>query len=389
MPETRAAPPPVAADHTATDHSATDHRERTAVALAGLPAHAPVPGVWAALGAAGVLRDLYVPAMSGTPDPGRLAGLLGAVDARGENGVTLSVLVQVASALPVLAASAPPSGPVRDVLAQVLDGAATLALAATDAAAAGSDLAGLGTEVTLGPDEVVVDGGKRWITTACAADHFLVLARHKAGRHFSSFTWVLVPADVPGVDVQAADSHLLTGGGVGHVRFTGVRLPAAHVVGRPGRGMLSFAQHMGTERLAGALWAVALTTRVLSDTKVRLALREVDGRPLWQDASVRRRFADCLVQVRQLRALCDSLGTRVVRHHDLSAAALLKSAAALAAEPVLATCAQLQGADGFRRGGVQQTRSEAAVFGIGGGVTELVLGAVADHADKVLKELRS
>ncbi|MFD0312748.1 acyl-CoA dehydrogenase family protein [Streptomyces flavalbus] len=358
--------------------------------LADVPVDAPAARVWAALGASGVLDHLYERRPDGlVPVPDRLAALLGAVDARGDNGVTLSVLVQAASALPVLADGAPPSGVVRRALERVSSGAATVALAATDGAAAGSDLAGLGTEVTLGPDEVRVSGGKRWITSALTADWLLVLARHRPGRHFTSFTWVLVPATAPGVRVHAADTDLLTGAATGHVDLTDVRLTPDHVVGRAGRGMAAFARHMGTERLAGALWAVALTTRVLADTKARLERRSVDGRPLWQHPAVRQRYAAALVRVRELRALCDSLGSRVAVGRDLGAAALLKSAAGLVTDPVLATCAQLQGADGFARGGAQRARAEAAVFGIGGGVTELVLDAVAGDADALLTELGS
>ncbi|MFG2577511.1 acyl-CoA dehydrogenase family protein [Streptomyces sp. NPDC048481] len=374
----------------------TRHRPRAAAALAALPAAAPVSEVWAALGAAGVLTGLYdhedpnpATGTGTTLDPARLADLIKAVDARGDNGVTLGVLVQAASALPLLAACAPATGPVRQALDEALSGTATLALAATDSASAGSDLAGLGTEVDIGPDGLLLTGGKRWITTACAADLLLVLARHRPGRHFTSFTWVLVPATAPGVRVRPADSGLLAGSATGHVELDGVRLPADHIVGRPGRGMAVFARHMGTERLAGALWAVALTSRVLADTRQRLTRRHHDGRPLWHHDAVRQRYAACLVQVRQLHALCESLGERVTRRQDLAAAALLKSAAGLVADPVLAACAQLQGADGFARDGAQTIRAEAGVLGIGGGVTEVVLAAVADHADPLLTELRS
>ncbi|TWV47507.1 acyl-CoA dehydrogenase [Streptomyces misionensis] len=343
--------------------------------------------MWRTCGAAGLIEGLYD--NKGDVAPRRLAELLTAVDARGDNGVTLSLLVQTASALPILAAGAPASGPVHEALHSVLSGANTLALAATDSAAAGSDLADLGTEMTIGPDEIVLRGGKRWITTACAASWFLVLARHRPGRHFTSFTWVLVPADAPGVRITPADTDLLAGSATGHVEFTDVRLAPDLLVGRPGRGMLAFAQHMGTERLAGGLWARALTARVLADTKERLTRRHVDGRPLWHNSSVRQRFATCLVQVGQLHALCETLGERITRHQDLAAAALLKSAVGLTADSVLAVCAQLQGADGLSHDGAQRIRAEAAVFGIGGGVTELVLDAVADHADPWLAELQA
>ncbi|MEE1943037.1 acyl-CoA dehydrogenase family protein [Streptomyces sp. TRM 70361] len=360
-------------------------------ALTDLSPNAPADRVWAALGACGALRGLYRRGVvtGTTPHPAKLAALLAAVDARADNGVTLSVLVQVASAIPLLAARAPATGPVRRTLEEALDGKASVALAATDGAAPGSDLPGLATRVQIAPETVVVDGRKRWITTACTAEHLLVLARHRPGRHFTSFTWVLVPAATAGVQVRPAGGDLLGAARTGHIDLTGVRLDADYLVGRPGRGMADFAHHMGTERLAGALWAVALTGRMLRDTRTALTGRTVDGRPLWHNDAVRQRFADCLVRARQLKALCEMLGERITDDHDLVAAALLKAATGPTVDHVLAECAQLRGADGFAPGGVQEVRCEAGVFGIGGGVTGLVLATVADHAETVLQELRS
>ncbi|MFB8237875.1 acyl-CoA dehydrogenase family protein [Kitasatospora purpeofusca] len=383
-------------------------RHLLARALAGVPAGAPAPAVWRALGEAGVLRRLYRDgnALGPVVDPARLGDLLRTVDARGDNGATLSVLVQAASALPILGsgrsggagrsggsgrsrtAAAAPS-PVAAAHERVLAGSAQVALAATDEAAAGSDLSGLGTEVRFEDGGLVVHGGKRWVTNARSAEFLLVLARRRPGRHFTDFSWVLVPAATPGVTVRPAATDLLANAATGHIGFDSVRLPADHLVGANGRGMAVFARHMSTERLAGAQWAVALTGRVLADTRERLRGRTVDGEPLWHNPVVRRDFAECLVRVAQLRALSEDLAGTAAKGQNLSAGALLKSAVGLTADAVLARCAQLQGADGFAAGGAQTVRAEAAVLGIGGGVTELMLDSVADMSEQLLAELRT
>lgn len=367
--------------------SAADFAQRVGQAVEPLSEEATAAQVWRALGVHSVQEELYrADTPTGpVPDADRLAALLTAVDARGDNGVTLSVLVQTASALPLLG-----SGTLAPALAayrQALAGAASVALAATDAVAAGSDLTALGTEFTVDGDQLTLRGGKRWVTNACTADHLLVLARHRPGRHFTNFTWVLVPADAPGVTVRRADSHLLTASGTGHVDLNDVRLPTDHLVGGPGRAMASFARHMATERLAGAQWAVALTRRVLAETRRRLAERSVDGQPLWHHPAVRQDFASCLVQVAQLRALLETTTPQITRDRDLAAAGLLKAAVGQTVDAVLSRCAQLQGADGLARRGAAHIRAEAAVFGLGGGATELMLAQVADRADTVLEGL--
>ncbi|WP_231626367.1 acyl-CoA dehydrogenase [Streptomyces apocyni] len=342
--------------------------------------------VWAALGATGRIAEVY---RDGDPaagvDQARLAALLADVDARVGIPALLPVVIQLATSVPLLTLD-PVGGPAARALADALTGTSVTALAATDEAA-GSDLTALGTELRISPQGLELNGGKRWIAAATHAGQFLVLARHRPGRHFTSFTWVLVPATAPGVQVEAADTELFAGSGTGHIRFDGVRLPREHLVGRPGRGLVAFAAHISVERLAGALWGVALCRRVLTDTKRWLERRQVGDGPLWQLESVRQRYATCLLLVRQLHAMTRDLGPRVVDAHDATAAALLKSSAALTLERVLAECAQFRGAEGFTASGMQQTRAQAALWSIGGGTTEVVLSTVAGSADTVLAEL--
>ncbi|MFE7778862.1 acyl-CoA dehydrogenase family protein [Streptomyces sp. NPDC057445] len=352
--------------------------------LGDLPPDADGRRIWAALGAAGRLAGVY---REGHPsagaDPGALGRLMADLDARFGIGSTLSVCVQIATAVPLLTLGGQPAA---DALREALAGTAVVALAATDEGS-GTDLAGLGTEVAVDDNGITVTGNKRWITGALYADHLLVLARHREGRHFTNFTWVLVPAHAPGVTVEAADTALFDGSGTGHIRLDRVRLPRDRIVGRVGRGMTSFASHIAVERLTGTLWAVALCARMLRRTKSRLEERRFGDGTLWQLESIQQRFAACLVSTHQLRALVDQLADRVARDHDTAAAALLKAAAATTVDRVLAECAQLQGAEGFSAAGAQWTRAQAALWGIGGGTKEVVLSTVAGASDSLLTEL--
>jgi alkylation response protein AidB-like acyl-CoA dehydrogenase len=362
---------------------------RTFGCLDTVSATASLREVWSLLGADGVLTNLYH-RVGGELQlrPAHLRALLSALDARGRTGITLATCVQVASTVPLLDVGSDSSSVAAEVLGGMLAGRATVALAATDSAAAGSDLSGLGTEIErLGVGTVVVTGGKRWITNATDCDHFLTLIRHRAGRHFTNFGWVLIPADAPGVSVEAADTPLFTGSGIGHVRFDRVTLPAEHLVGRPGRGLALFARHMTRERFAGALWAVAFMRRALDDTRQLLKRRKHDGESLWSLSTLRYRFAGALIEVRLLNALTHELQQRILGGYDAPAAALVKTAAARAAETVLGVCTSLQGADGYLPGAAQQLRAEAAIFGIGGGSVDLMLDNIAEHAGPLLAEV--
>lgn len=360
--------------------------------LDGVPGDAPLRAVWAALGASGALAGLYRrqdTRLLLIPD--RLRDLLTTLDQRGRNGVTLGACVQLATAIPLLAEGA--STPASTALATAVAGTSVTALAATDAGAtgaeAGGDLAGLSTEVEIGPAGLILTGRKRWITNATDCDQILVLARHRPGRHFTNFAWVLVPGDAAGVRISPAGTRLFDGAALGDIEFAGVRLPRCHLVGQPGRGLTLFARHITRERLAGAVWAAALCRRVLTGLHASLGRRYSAGQPLWSLGPVRHRLAAAIVEVRMLDGLIRELEQRIADGYDPAAAALLKTAAAQVATRVLDQCASLEGADGYLRGHAQDLRAEAAVFGIGGGTTDLMLDTIADHADVLLARDRS
>lgn len=353
--------------------------------FAALPAQASGRDVWAALGAAGLTPWLYPDGRAGAGVvPERLGRVLAVAGERFSFGSTMSLCVQAATTLPLLASG---TGPSAAALRQALAGQAVVALAATDVGA-GSDLASLHTEAAIGEREVRLSGAKRWINNAVAADHLLVLARHRPGPHFTHFTWFLVPSDAPGVRVRPSDTTLFNGSDTGDIDLHDVRLGTEHIVGRTGMGFPEFIRHIAPERLAGALWAVELCRSALHDTLHWLRTRPYGAGTLWDLDSVRQRFAGSLIEVHQLAALCERLRDRVVHGRDHTAAAMLKSAAGTTVNQVMDVCGQLQGAHGFSATGVQHLRAQAAIFAISGGATEIVQSIVADSAQAELDRLR-
>jgi acyl-CoA dehydrogenase len=340
-------------------------------------------GLWRALGHGDVLAGLYGGDADSRPSPDRLGVLLTELDARYQTGPVLSVSVQAATALPVLA-----EGAASDISKKVRDGSAggemVLALAATDGAGSGSDLIAAATTARISDTEVVVDGGKRWITNACTADYALVLARHRPAKHFTSFVWVLVPMTAPGVGITPACHELFGGAGIGHLRFEGVRVTSDHVVGQPGRAMASFARHIGTERLAGGLWALAIGRRVLADTRQSLLDRQLNGKAALDNDAIRERFARCLVELWRLDAACARHVESWDRPDAMLSGMLLKTAAAASLQFIVGECVQLRGGDAFADAGLARLSAEVAAWSLAGGATGAMLAGIAGYADELL-----
>lgn len=339
--------------------------------------------LWQGLGRAGVPRLLLRDsAESLWIDPARLSELLVALDARLAPGAVLSVCVQVATVIPLLRNCAAVSPLAGRVLEQLLRGDAIVALAATDAGLSGSALLDIRTTATLTPDGVTLNGGKEWISNAGQCDEVLVLARCRPARHFTSYCWVLAPADDPGVSFQPAADTLLAGAGLGHLRFDDVRLGPKRVIGAPGRALAELARQLGAERLASALWARALCRRVLADTHRYLLARPAGEGTSWDNAAVRERFARCLVELCQLDSMCAVSAARAI---TAARGMALKASCAVIADRILGECLDLRGADSYRDDGLTRTREQFAMFAIAGGATGAMLAGIADHADELLR----
>src|SRR5437899_1070772 len=123
---------------------------------------------------------------------------------------------------------------------------------------AGSDLAALRTTATRDGDEYVIDGHKVWTSYSDVADWCLLLARtdrdvlkHKG---LSAFA---VPMRQPGIEQRPL--RMINGitNEFGEVLFDGARVPAANMIGEPGRGWALAMTIVSHEREPGELGYVA------------------------------------------------------------------------------------------------------------------------------------
>ncbi len=150
---------------------------------------------------------------------------------------------------------------------------------------AGSDLASLATRAVRDGDEWVLDGQKVWTSGAQHADFGILIARTDpdAPKH-KGITFFIVDMRTPGIEVRP----LVQAQGVAHfneVFLSGVRIPAANVVGDVGDGwrvarttLRSESQMIsGASQSTGftAVVATARRTGAVEDPRIRQRLAEV------------------------------------------------------------------------------------------------------------------
>jgi acyl-CoA dehydrogenase len=218
-----------------------------------------------------------------------------------------------------------------------------------------SDPTGLATTIGRDGDALVVDGRKWWSTgTAdprCRLAIVVGVSDPDAGPH-RRHSLVLVPLETPGVEVVRdlstfgySEQH-----GHGEVRFTGVRVPAANLLGPPGGGFAMAQARLGPGRVHHCMRAIGMAERALELMVRRAVQRAPFGRPLAEQGAVGTWIAESRLEIDQARllvlraaALMDTAGNRAAR----TEIAGIKVVAARAAARVIDRAIQVFGAAGL------------------------------------------
>lgn len=177
------------------------------------------------------------------------------------------------------------------LLPRVVSGEAICAFALTEPEA-GSDVSGMQTRAEVDGDGVQLHGEKCWISNAGVADSYVVFAREaedaEGGKpRFGAF-WV--PGDAPGLSVEPM--QVIAPHPIGKVRFDGVRVPATHRLGEPGKGLRIALANLDVFRVTVGAAALGLADRALSETVAHLNSRVQFGKPLSKQQGLRFAVAD-------------------------------------------------------------------------------------------------
>jgi acyl-CoA dehydrogenase len=176
---------------------------------------------------------------------------------------------------------------------------------------AGSDPSRLTTSATpvKGDGEVggwVIDGLKRYITNAPAADVFMVFARTDPqappGKGIGVF---IVPARLDGVSVAARDHKMgQAGAWTADVAFSGARVPGDALVGEAAAaGYATAMRSLAHGRLVIAAMCVGVAARLIDESVAYAKERSQGGHPISEYQLVQGMLADSQTEYMAARAL--------------------------------------------------------------------------------------
>ncbi|THA23572.1 acyl-CoA dehydrogenase [Streptomyces sp. RKND-216] len=220
---------------------------------------------------------------------------------------------------------------------------------------AGSDAFALATRAEPDGDAYVLNGRKRWITSAAEAGLFLVFARTgerpsaSAPPGLSAF---LVERDAPGLTVGAAVPKMgIRASSTCEVVLENVRVRRADLLGRPDDGGSLMVATLDIGKLGIAAQLVGLADGALQHALSHAEEREQFGTRIWDFQGVRFPLARLAAEVEAARVLLYNtarlLQGEAPQHERLKASSMAKYVASAVAERVASQAVETLGGAGF------------------------------------------
>jgi hypothetical protein len=174
--------------------------------------------------------------------------------------------------------------------------------------ASGSDAAALRTQAVTDGDEFVVDGVKAWTTHGGQADFYTLFARtsgHPDGPDRSKgISCFHVPASTAGVHAAPPEHKMgLRSSATAQMRFDAARVPAAQLVGEPGRGFRIALEALAAGRLGIAACATGVAQAALDCAVQYARQRSQFGHAIIDFQGLQFMLADMATSVAAARAL--------------------------------------------------------------------------------------
>ena len=235
------------------------------------------------------------------------------------------------------------------LLPRVAEGA-LCALAITEPEA-GSDATGMRTRFTPDGDEIVVDGGKIFITSGDVADLILVFGKwSELGHGREAITALYLEKGTPGFAVLRKEEKL------GHrasstaaLAFDNCRVSRANVLGEPGQGLPLLLAALNKSRPSVAAHALGIARAAFGDAVAYINDRRQSGRRIVEFQGVQFLLADLATDL----AMCEAWLWHVARLVDAGEgdigpeASMLKMRASDLAMRIASEAVQLHGGAGY------------------------------------------
>ncbi|MFE3059918.1 acyl-CoA dehydrogenase family protein [Nocardia sp. NPDC059239] len=238
---------------------------------------------------------------------------------------------------------------------------------------AGSDLKAISTRARRDGDTYVIDGSKTFISNGGGADLVILACKTDPAAGRAGLSLIVVESDTPGFERGRKLSKLgLHAQDLAELSFSGMRVPAANLLGQENDGFAMLTFNLAQERLS-----IALNSQASAQATIDATVAALSGTAPKQ--STKFALAECRADTDAGQALLDaSLSALVERRLDPRDAAVAKLYATELHGRVVDKCTRALGASGYSEGNiVGQFYLDGRVSRIYGGSSEIMKVIIA------------
>ena len=267
-----------------------------------------------------------------------------------------------------------------------------LAAYALTEADSGSDSAAMRTTARRDGDEYVLDGSKRFITSAGVASLHTVFAKTDPEAGHSGISAFVVESDTPGFDVARLEPKMgIAGSTTGELVFEGARIPAANRLGEEGEGFRIAMRILDRSRPGVAAQGLGIAQGATDYALEYARARETMGQPIAEHQLIAGKLADMETRCEAARGLLYRFGRMVdegAEEAELTkASAMAKLYCSDTAMDVTTEAVQILGGFGYiREYPVERMMRDAKITQIYEGTNEIQRLVIARE---MLKESRA
>ena len=239
---------------------------------------------------------------------------------------------------------------------------------------AGSDSRGTRTRAHRDGDEWVLDGSKRFITNAGAAEVYIVTAVTDRNADEGRISAFIVEAGTPGFSIGRMEEKMgLHASNTGELLFDGCRIPAGNLLGEEGDGDRLFLKTLDGGRIGIGAMALGLAQAAFEAASAYAKEREQFGRPIASFQGVAFKIADMATQIDAARLLVYRAAWLKDQERPYSTeAAMAKLFASETARQVTNDAVQVHGGYGYvTEYHVERYLRDAKLTEIGEGTSEI------------------
>jgi len=178
---------------------------------------------------------------------------------------------------------------------------------------AGSDATGMKTRFTPDGDDIVINGGKIFITNGDVADLYLVFGKwSEIDDPKKSISVLILEKGAPGLTVLRKEDKM------GHrasstaaLSFENVRVPRANLLGQPGEGLRILLASLNKSRPSVAAHALGIARAAFEDAVAYINERRQSGKRIIEFQGIQFLLADMATDLAMCEAWLWQLGRRI------------------------------------------------------------------------------